>query len=521
MEAEVFLHHKDGHRVPILVHASPIFDTDGKSIGAVQVFSDRSERSYLLTELENLKMEVLTDPLTGLGNRRFAEVSAEAAIGELEDGVEFGLLILDIDHFKRVNDDYGHAIRRPGPAHDRLDPRQRGEAPRRRRPLGRRGVRRHLPPDQAGRARPRSRSARESSSSAPGSASTTDARSPARSRWEGRWRAAATTWRASWREPTSASTNASPADATASWSGTRRRAAHDRGLRSRLDRPRRQLGPRLPRRGRAGLAAATRGGSLHGRVGETRLAPRRLGPHLAASSSRSPSAPETPSSPTRYRRLLADSRRIELRVVDVAAAEEAASLAASLAPARRRWISSADLVHVATAIAAGAKAIFCNDESWRELPACPPLILVDELAAGATASLADLWPPACPWAEGASILRSGSRQRMGELGREGVQGRAGQERPLVEGIALPPPLELREQEASPSPYSGSQRQGWPRAARWTRTWWVRPVSGLRLDEATSPKAPLPRYLATTTKLVDDRLPLCASTIVRCSRSPSG
>ncbi len=109
MEAEVFLHHKDGHRVPILVHASPIFDTDGKSIGAVQVFSDRSERSYLLTELENLKMEVLTDPLTGLGNRRFAEVSAEAAIAELKDGVEFGLLILDIDHFKRVNDDFGHA----------------------------------------------------------------------------------------------------------------------------------------------------------------------------------------------------------------------------------------------------------------------------------------------------------------------------------------------------------------------------------------------------------------------------
>ena len=83
----------------------------------------------------------------------------------------------------------------------------------------------------------------------------------------------------------------------------------------------------------------------------------------------------------RYRRLLADSRRIELRVVDVAAAEGAAVLAASLAPARRRWISSADLVHVATAIAAGAKAILGNDESWRELRSCPPLILVDELAA--------------------------------------------------------------------------------------------------------------------------------------------
>lgn len=110
MEAEVFLHHKNGHRVPIAVHSSPILDDTGVAIGSIQVFSDRSERSYLLSELESLKKEVLTDPLTGLGNRRFAEMSAEAAFAELEaDGSEFGLLILDIDHFKKVNDEHGHA----------------------------------------------------------------------------------------------------------------------------------------------------------------------------------------------------------------------------------------------------------------------------------------------------------------------------------------------------------------------------------------------------------------------------
>ena len=82
METEVYLHHKDGHRVPIVVHISPIMDGDGRSTGAVQVFSDRSERSNLI-ELETLKMEVLTDPLTGLGNRRFAEVSTESALAKL------------------------------------------------------------------------------------------------------------------------------------------------------------------------------------------------------------------------------------------------------------------------------------------------------------------------------------------------------------------------------------------------------------------------------------------------------
>ena len=110
-DGEVFLHHKKGHRVPIIVHAIPMLGEDGVTQGAVEIFSDRSERSSLLAELESLKKEVLTDALTGLGNRRFAALSAESAFRELEaEGTEFGIIILDIDHFKLVNDEYGHAI---------------------------------------------------------------------------------------------------------------------------------------------------------------------------------------------------------------------------------------------------------------------------------------------------------------------------------------------------------------------------------------------------------------------------
>jgi diguanylate cyclase (GGDEF)-like protein len=48
-----------------------------------------------------------TDPLTGLANRRSFQRSLESAIAEA--GAEpFGLLVLDVDHFKRTNDTYGH-----------------------------------------------------------------------------------------------------------------------------------------------------------------------------------------------------------------------------------------------------------------------------------------------------------------------------------------------------------------------------------------------------------------------------
>jgi predicted nucleic acid-binding protein len=82
-----------------------------------------------------------------------------------------------------------------------------------------------------------------------------------------------------------------------------------------------------------------------------------------------------------YRRLLADSSRIALREVDVSVAETAAELAAAMPNARRRTVSSGDLLHIATAIATDAAAILTNDEAWRSVPRCPPLVLVDELAA--------------------------------------------------------------------------------------------------------------------------------------------
>ena len=82
----------------------------------------------------------------------------------------------------------------------------------------------------------------------------------------------------------------------------------------------------------------------------------------------------------RYRGLLAGGK-IELRVVDVAIADRAAELFASLAPGMRRRLSSADLVHIATALVLEARAILGNDDAWRRVPRCPPLFLVDELAA--------------------------------------------------------------------------------------------------------------------------------------------
>ena len=110
-EVEVYLHHKSGHRVPVHVRTAPLRDSKGRVIGAIEVFSDNSARSAMREEFERVKKLALFDPLTDVGNRRFVEMALTARHDEQERyGWPFGVLLVDIDHFKSFNDRFGHDI---------------------------------------------------------------------------------------------------------------------------------------------------------------------------------------------------------------------------------------------------------------------------------------------------------------------------------------------------------------------------------------------------------------------------
>ncbi len=110
-EAEVYLHHKNGYRVPVLIRVSPIREDSGLVIGAAEIFMENSQRIQMRTRIRRLEEEAGRDPLTGVGNRIVAERTIGARIWEFENhSVPFGILFIDIDHFKNVNDTHGHAI---------------------------------------------------------------------------------------------------------------------------------------------------------------------------------------------------------------------------------------------------------------------------------------------------------------------------------------------------------------------------------------------------------------------------
>ncbi len=108
-QADVFLHHRAGHRVPVRVEAVPVRDAAGEIVGAVEVFTDQTERMEAIRRVEELTEIVFLDPLTGIGNRRYAEVVLEEKMAELARyGFRFGVLFVDVDRFKEINDAHGH-----------------------------------------------------------------------------------------------------------------------------------------------------------------------------------------------------------------------------------------------------------------------------------------------------------------------------------------------------------------------------------------------------------------------------
>lgn len=111
MEANVYLHHKDGYRVPISVRVNPIRNENNEIVGAVELFSENSKNRNIIQELEKLKNEVFTDPVTNIGNRKLAQLKMEHRMQDLITyQIPFGVLFIDIDHFKQFNDNYSHEV---------------------------------------------------------------------------------------------------------------------------------------------------------------------------------------------------------------------------------------------------------------------------------------------------------------------------------------------------------------------------------------------------------------------------
>lgn len=110
-QGQVSLKHADGHRVAVQIRVAAVRDSAGRIVGAVEVFSDNSTQVAAQQRIEELEKASMEDPLTQLANRRFLAMKLEGQFAEFSRyGVPFGVIMMDIDDFKSVNDRFGHDV---------------------------------------------------------------------------------------------------------------------------------------------------------------------------------------------------------------------------------------------------------------------------------------------------------------------------------------------------------------------------------------------------------------------------
>lgn len=123
---ELEYYRKDGSTVWVEVQVVPHLGPEGELIEILGVSRDISERKQFESKLQKAQSDVedanaeleqanaqlhqqaTTDELTGFRNRRHAREILEAAAREVARGRHHSILMIDIDHFKGINDQLGH-----------------------------------------------------------------------------------------------------------------------------------------------------------------------------------------------------------------------------------------------------------------------------------------------------------------------------------------------------------------------------------------------------------------------------
>ncbi|MCP5108763.1 MAG: diguanylate cyclase [bacterium] len=107
-DSHIWLHHKEGHRVPVRVRVTPVHGAKNEIVGAVEIFSNRSSKKPFLEEIEEREQQDSLGSLTGLPNKQYMETSLKLKFFEWNQSQRpFGIFRIKIEGLEEVKNNHG------------------------------------------------------------------------------------------------------------------------------------------------------------------------------------------------------------------------------------------------------------------------------------------------------------------------------------------------------------------------------------------------------------------------------
>ncbi len=109
----VKIRHADGQWIDVETQSVPLLDEQGHLQGIAEIFRDLSRPSRRPQEYRDLRLAATRDPLTSVANRGELETQLTLLLAESTRtnwAEPFSVIFVDVDHFKRINDELGHGV---------------------------------------------------------------------------------------------------------------------------------------------------------------------------------------------------------------------------------------------------------------------------------------------------------------------------------------------------------------------------------------------------------------------------
>ncbi len=112
-DVDVFLHHKDGYRIPVAVRVKQLLDEEGEVCGGIEIFTDLSNQTINKRREQELRAMGYLDEAIGLPSKEYIEKEVYLRLLDYESsGLGFGVLMIGVDSYQQILERYGSKLGR-------------------------------------------------------------------------------------------------------------------------------------------------------------------------------------------------------------------------------------------------------------------------------------------------------------------------------------------------------------------------------------------------------------------------